>query len=329
MNKAHKLGVLLVNLGTPENLTYPAVTQFLTEFLLDRHVVDLPAFFWKPLLTKIILPRRIPNTISNYKKIWLSEGSPLWVYSQQLTQTIAKQLPDISCKLAMTYGQPNLIEQIESLKHCDRIRIIPLFPQYSTTTTLPVLNKIKQITANWVSRPYLEYIYDYANQSLYITALTDTIIANFRQYGIPDTLLLSYHGIPIKYIRKRQDSYLTRCELTTNTLKQRLHQYGYHLEIQHSYQSQFGKGQWAKPDTTTILTELAEQGKHHVAVVCPGFAVDCIETLEEIAKFNREKFIQAGGTNFYYISALNDSEAHIKLLLHLINHASALPLYQS
>jgi protoporphyrin/coproporphyrin ferrochelatase len=326
MNKAHQFGVLLVNLGTPENLSYSAVTQFLTEFLLDRHVVDLPALFWKPLLTKIILPRRIPNTINNYKKIWLSEGSPLWVYSQQLTQTVAAQLPDISCKLAMTYGQPNLMEQIERLKYCDRIRIIPMFPQYSTTTTLPILNKIKQITANWVNPPYIEYIHDYANESLYITALTDTIVAHVKQHGIPDTLLLSYHGIPIKYIRKRQDSYLTRCELTTHILKQQLQKYGYHLEIMHSYQSQFGKGEWSKPDTTTMLTKLAAKGSHHVAVVCPGFAVDCVETLEEIATFNREKFIQSGGTDFYYISALNNSAAHVSLLLHLINHASALPL---
>lgn len=326
MNKAHKLGVLLVNLGTPNDLTYTAVTQFLTEFLLDRHVVDLPSFFWKPLLTKIILPRRVPNTILNYKKIWLPEGSPLLVYSQQLTKAMATQLPDIPCKLAMTYGQPNLGEQLHSLISCERIRIIPLFPQYSTTTTLPILTQIKKITDSWSNRPCIEYIQDYANESLYIEALADTIIAHFIQHGIPNTLLLSYHGIPIKYIRNRQDSYLAQCELTTNKLTQRLKQYGYHIEIKHSYQSKFGKGEWSKPDTTTILTELATMGRH-VAVVCPGFAVDCIETLEEIAKFNREKFIQAGGTNFHYISALNVSQAHIKLLLHLINHASALSLY--
>ena len=321
-DKAEKTAVLFVNLGTPEAPTTEAIFPYLSEFLLDRHVVDLPSFFWKPLLTKLILPLRMKQTVANYSKIWMKEGSPLFIYSQRLVDAIAKRASEEwHCRLAMTYGKPSLSTVLPNLKGYKRIKIIPLFPQYSTTTTQAVLDKIKTIVASWDSVPQLEYIRDYADESIYIEALSENIAASFQRNGVPDVLLFSYHGIPIRYVKGRNDTYMERCERTTACVTKALKRKGIDIPILHGYQSRFGKGKWSEPNVTPLLGELAKNNQHHVQMICPGFAVDCVETLEEIAKFNKTHFIAQGGKQFHYISALNDSSKHCELMLTLINKA--------
>ncbi|WP_392565970.1 ferrochelatase [Utexia brackfieldae] len=326
MHKPEKSGVILVNLGTPDEPTSEAVKRYLTEFLLDRHVVDLPKLFWSPLLRWIILPKKAPSSAKNYAKIWTDKGSPLMVYSQRLVTRLASQLPDMNIALAMTYGKPDLKQALYQLRHCQTIKIIPLYPQYSTTTTLAILNKVRGLVNRWSDKPAISYLHDYADHPMYITALVYHIEAAFETQGIPDTLVLSYHGIPMNYIKKRQDEYADRCALTTSLISAALHKKNIHLDIQAAFQSRFGKGEWTKPDTTMVLKALANKGQHHVQVICPGFSVDCIETLEEIAMFNRTQFLTAGGKIFHYIPALNDSEEQVKLMHQIITESELNPL---
>lgn len=323
--KNRQPAVLFVNLGTPNAPTPKAVRRYLTEFLLDRQVVDLPPFFWKPLLRWCILPKRLPVTVANYSKIWCPQGSPLAFYSAALVAAVQSLLPaGWGCALAMTYGDPSLTDILTRLKDYSTIKVIPLFPQYSTTTTVAVAKRIHHITQFWTQSPTIDILYDYAAQEDYIAALVTQIMTSFATHGRPDALLISYHGIPIQYVKKRQDPYLERCQLTTAALRQALLQLGIVMPMIHSYQSRFGKGKWSEPNTADSLIDLATHGYHHVQVLCPGFAVDCIETLEEINVENRQRFLASGGRQFHYIAALNDCQEHARLLRKLVDQITHL-----
>lgn len=318
-NNNNHTAYLFVNLGTPDAPTPKAIFPYLSEFLLDRHVVDLPAFLWRPLLEKIILPIRIKKTAENYRKIWLKEGSPLLLYSQRLVENIAAYLPNQHCQLAMTYGNPSLKAALSALQHYSKIKIIPLFPQYSTTTTQAVIDKIKRLIADRQTAPQLEYIMDYADNECYVNALTTQIDQAFYRQGTPDVLVFSYHGIPMRYVITRKDNYPARCQATTCSVTKALRKKGIMVPTLHGYQSRFGKGKWTEPNIISLLSHLAKQGTKHVHVICPGFAVDCVETLEEIAWFNKKIFLNQGGQTFHYISALNDSADHCQLMISLMN----------
>ncbi|OCG07106.1 ferrochelatase [Gilliamella sp. wkB178] len=318
MQKKH--GLLLINLGTPSDITPTAIKNYLTEFLLDRHVVDLPYFIWYTILKYIVLPKRVPYIINHYRKIWLNGASPLLHFSQLLRDKLSYTLPYVRCELAMTYGEPNMQSALENLKSCDELIILPLFPQYSTTTTLAVFDKLKPLISTYPILAHAQFIRDYASHPSYIHALYLQIKQSFLEHGQPEVLLLSYHGIPERYISKRQDDYIERCELTTKLLVEKCQANGINLPIHMAYQSKFGKGKWVEPNTSDVLQKLANNGKKTIQVMCPGFSADCIETIYEIDEQNRAIFLNAGGENFFYIPALNDSDIHINLLLELINY---------
>ncbi|OCG19754.1 ferrochelatase [Gilliamella sp. App4-10] len=315
-----KQGLLLVNLGTPSATTPDAIKQYLTEFLLDRHVVDLPKLFWSPILKSLVIPKRVPYIIHHYQKIWINGASPLLHYSRLLCDKLQRHLPNIQCELAMTYGEPDIQSALNNLRSCSKITVLPLFPQYSTTTTLAVLDKLKQIIASDQIIDNICYIRDYADHPSYINALYLQIKQAFQDQGEPEVLVLSYHGIPERYIHKRKEDYIERCEMTTQLLIEKCRANGLNRPIQMAYQSKFGKGKWVTPSTSDTLRALAQSGVKNVHVICPGFSVDCIETLYEIDEENRELFFNAGGKTFYYIPALNESDLQINLIIALINH---------
>lgn len=321
MEKKH--GLLLINLGTPSDTTHSAITQYLTEFLHDRHVVDLPLLIWYPILHGIVLPKRVPYIAKHYKKIWIDNQSPLLYYSQRLCDQLQNHLSkEVICELGMTYGKPSLSDALTKLCTCEKITVLPLFPQYSTTTTLASFDKLARAASTSKIQCQFNYINDYADNPSYIEALYRQIKHAFLQQGKPDVLLLSYHGIPVRYIKKRRDNYTERCEITTTLLIERLKASGINIPIKMAYQSKFGKGKWTTPNTSDMLAQLASEGIENVHVLCPGFAADCIETTYEIDEENREIFLNAGGKQFYYIPALNDSNLQINLILDLIKQST-------
>lgn len=317
MNK--KQGLLLINLGTPNAATPDSIKRYLTEFLLDRHVVDLPKLFWYPILKYLVIPKRVPYIIHHYQKIWIDGSSPLLHYSQLLCDKLQLHLPNIQCELAMTYGEPNIQSALNKLQSCSKITVLPLFPQYSTTTTLAVLDKLKQVIATDKIINSIDYIRDYADHPSYINALYLQIKQAFQCQGEPEVLIISYHGIPERYIYKRKDDYIQRCEMTTQLLIEKCRTNNINIPIQMAYQSKFGKGKWVTPSTSDTLQTLAKNGVNNVHVICPGFSVDCIETIYEIDEENREIFLNAGGKSFYYIPTLNDTDLQINLIMTLIN----------
>ncbi|CDG89820.1 ferrochelatase [Xenorhabdus bovienii] len=317
---SNKYGVLLVNLGTPDEPTPVAIRRYLAKFLSDRRVVDIPPFIWKPLLYGIILPFRSSRVAKLYQGIWTEEGSPLLVYSQRQQTLLNERLTDIPVVLGMSYGFPSLPQAVGSLlqQGIDHLIVLPLYPQYSSTTSAAVFDSISKILKGYRTIPHLHFIRSYATHPAYIAALKATIEQSFEKHGLPDRLLLSYHGIPER-LATIGDIYPQDCRATTELLIQAL---DYPADkIMMTFQSRFGRLPWLTPYTDKTMALLPEQGVEHVQVLCPGFSSDCLETLEEIQQQNQAIFLHAGGKKFEYISALNDNEAHISLLEQLVNNA--------
>ncbi|MFT8258223.1 MAG: ferrochelatase [Candidatus Symbiodolus clandestinus] len=316
-----KTGVLMVNVGTPSAATATAVRAFLSPFLRDPRVIDLPRWLWYPLLYGFILPRRCRTLAQRYQAIWNAEGSPLAVYSRRQQQALSEQLTSgIVVQLGMTYGQPSLGSAIQALltQGVERVIVLPLFPQYSSTTTAAVWDQLAQVLKRYRRLPQIHFIRDYATHPLYIQALKQQLQAAAAQYGKPDKWLFSYHGIPKRY-GQQGDDYAQRCQATTAAIVSQLSLSSEQWEI--SYQSRFGYAAWLTPYTEPKLRQLARQGVKHLQVICPGFASDCLETLGEIQQQGRAIFIKAGGERFHYIPALNDSIAHFDLLYALVQQA--------
>ncbi|SFN37491.1 ferrochelatase [Xenorhabdus japonica] len=319
-----KYGVLLVNLGTPDAPTPAAIRCYLAKFLSDRRVVDIPKFIWKPILNGFILPFRSFRVAKLYQEIWMEEGSPLLVYSRRqqklLEEKLLKEkLVNISVVLGMTYGSPSLPQAVDSLlqQGIDDLIILPLYPQYSSTTSAAVFDSISKILRGYRTIPTLYFVRSYATHPAYIAALKETIEQSFEKHGRPDRLIVSYHGIPER-LAAMGDIYPQDCQATTELLSQAL---DYPTDkIMMTYQSRFGRLPWLSPYTDKTVASLPSQGVEHVQVVCPGFASDCLETLEEIEQQNKTIFLGAGGKKFEYISALNDNEAHILLLAQLVTN---------
>ncbi|MBJ9199578.1 ferrochelatase [Citrobacter freundii] len=311
-----KTGILLANLGTPDAPTPEAVKRYLRQFLSDPRVVDTSPALWWPLLRGVILPLRAPRVAKLYQSIWMEDGSPLMVYSKAQQQALAQRLPDTPVALGMSYGSPSLESAVDELlaSGVEHMVVLPLYPQYSCSTVAAVWDELARILARKRGIPGVAFIRDYADDSSYIDALAKSARDSFAQHGEPDLLLLSYHGIPQRYADEGDD-YPQRCRDTTRELVSAL---GLPPEkVMMTFQSRFGREPWLTPYTDETLKMLAEKGTRHIQVMCPGFAADCLETLEEIAVQNREIFLEAGGKQYEYIPALNATPEHIEMMVKL------------
>ncbi|SFG48594.1 ferrochelatase [Sporolactobacillus nakayamae] len=312
-----KTAVLLVNLGTPGAPDPKSVRRYLAEFLSDRRVIDLPRWKWLPILHGIILRVRPKKSAKLYQSVWTDKGSPLLLNGQKQQAALQDRLSEtgVHVVLAMSYGRPNLNEELEKLHDWGvrRLMVLPLYPQYSSTTVGSIWDGLQRSLAGWRDLPELLFIRDYPDHPSYIAAMVARVLNYVATHGMPDRLILSYHGIPIRYAQTGDD-YPQRCRITTKLMKQKLPK----LAILETFQSKFGNEEWLTPATIDTVRNLARQGVNHVAVIAPGFSADCLETLQELAKENAKAFNEAGGQQFGYIPAVNDSERFIDCLEDLV-----------
>ncbi|MCK5003368.1 MAG: ferrochelatase [Gammaproteobacteria bacterium] len=313
-----KLGILLVNLGSPEAPETHAVRRYLAEFLWDKRVVDAPRWLWWFILHGIILRTRPARSAAAYKKVWTDQGSPLIATARLQTQAIEKALMkkfrgDIIVDLAMRYGRPSIKDGLHALRKAGarRLLILPMYPQYSATTTASVFDEVTHVLRHWRWLPDLRFINQYHDHPKYIKALANSIRNHWDKNGRGDKLLFSFHGIPQRYADDG-DPYFCHCQKTARLTAEALQLDD--KEWQLVFQSRFGKEPWLQPYCDETLQQLPKDGIKSVDIICPGFSADCLETLEEINVENRELFLEAGGEQFHYIPALNTSEEHIDAL---------------
>jgi protoporphyrin/coproporphyrin ferrochelatase len=317
-----KAGVLLVNLGTPEAPTARAVRPYLAQFLGDPRVIEYPRWLWWLILHGVILRIRPKRSAHAYARIWTDAGSPLRTFSEALARALQAELAQrrpgpIKVALAMRYGEPSVRRQIEQLQRegVHRLLVLPLYPQYSATSTGSVLDAVADTLKRLRWPPELRLVNDYHDDPAHIEALAQSIERWWAAHGRGERLLLSFHGIPERYLRAG-DPYFCQCHATARLLRERLH-----IDpalVLMSFQSRVGRERWLHPYTDVTVRELAAAGVKRLDVVSPGFAVDCLETLEEIAMQNREFFLAAGGSDLRYIPALNDSPAQVDALAQLV-----------
>ncbi|MGI9296216.1 MAG: ferrochelatase [Pseudomonadales bacterium] len=319
-----KRAILLVNLGTPDQPTASAVRKFLARFLSDSRVVEIPKIIWQFILRCIILPLRCRRVAKQYQSIWLKDGSPLAVITRSQAESLAQRIssaaqPSTAVFYAMTYGKPSIQETLDKIvtEGNDSVTVLPLYPQYSATTTAAVFDQIANHFQRRRLLPELRFIRDYHDNPVYISALAASIREFRRDNGAADVLLMSFHGIPAINIEKG-DPYRAQCEKTAKLLADALDLSNDAWQI--SFQSRFGRTEWIKPYTTDIVLDLAA-AKKSIDVVCPAFSADCLETLYEIQLEIREQYLAAGGTAFNYIPCLNDRDDHIELMQILGNIA--------
>ena len=318
MTKPAKIGVLLANLGTPDSPTPKSISRYLWQFLTDPRVVDLPRCKWYPLLKAIILPLRSKRIAKNYQAIWTEQGSPLLAISRQqkdaLQTYLDKQNIDTQVEIAMTYGNPSMQSAVKNLlkNQVKRIIVLPLYPQYSSSTTGAVFDAFANALKEERGLVPFDFIHSYHVDENYINALANSIKVRLKS---DEFLLFSYHGIPLRY-EKMGDYYREHCKQTTIAVVNKLglteNQWGM------TFQSRFGREEWLQPYTDKFLESAATQNIQKIAVICPGFSVDCLETIEEIDKENRENFLKNGGQSYQYIPALNVEHAHIEMMAKLI-----------
>ena len=318
---SERIGVLLCNLGTPVAATPAAVRRYLAEFLSDRRVVEIAPALWQPILHGVILRRRPAASAKKYQSIWLPEGSPLMVYSGKqavlLRGYLGERGCDASVRLAMRYGQPSVASALDALKAegCTRVLVLPLYPQYSGTTTASVIDAVADWTRATRHVPELRFVNRFHDDAGYIRALAKRVQEHWMAQGRPDTLLMSFHGVPQRTV-DRGDPYVAQCRETAHLLAAQL---GLDKDQwQLSFQSRFGRAQWVGPATQATLEQLGRAGTRRVDVICPGFVSDCLETLEEIAIEGRAAFTAAGGGELQYVPCLNDHPAWITALAALV-----------
>jgi protoporphyrin/coproporphyrin ferrochelatase len=319
--RRQRLGILVCNLGTPDAPTASAVRRYLAEFLSDPRVIETPRLLWWPILHGVILNTRPRRSAHAYAKIWQADGSPLLSYSRSLTRKLASALAadddDLVVALGMRYGQPSIASALDTLLAADarRILVLPLYPQYAAPTTASVMDAVFAYCGRlrWV--PELRFINDYHADARYIDALATAVRAYWAQHGRGSQLLLSFHGLPRKYFLAG-DPYFCQCQATARLLCAALDLASDACTV--SFQSRVGPTRWLEPYTDTTLIKLGQAGLARVDVLCPGFAVDCLETLEEIAMQNATRFRAAGGGELHYIPALNDSAGHVEALAAIV-----------
>jgi ferrochelatase len=319
-----RIGVLLVNLGTPDSTSYFAVQRYLREFLSDRRVIETPRAIWLPLLYGVVLPFRPLKTARNYRKIWMPEGSPLAVYSQRLVDKIGAALGQsfgnaVQTRLAMTYGNPSVESVVKSFAQAgiDKLVVLPLYPQYCSSTTGSVFDVVSRSLQRWRWLPEMRFVNDYYVDGGYIEAITTQVRNHWERLGERSHLLLSYHGIPASYV-KNGDPYRHQAEETTRAVVTQL---GLKEDQwSHCYQSRFGPVEWLQPYTIDTIRDLAARGVRKIDVVSPAFAVDCLETLEEIAVEYRDNFLEFGGERLSLVPGLNDQPKHVAALVAIIKN---------
>jgi ferrochelatase len=314
--------VLLVNLGTPAAPTASAIRRFLREFLSDPRVVELPRIVWLPLLYGLILPLRPARLAEKYRAVWTDQGSPLLQISKRQAQALAAELSrrqgvEIAVGLGMRYGEPSIDAALRDLESqgVRRLLVLPLYPQYSATTTASAFDAVFVQLRNRRALPELRTINQYHDHPGYIAALADSVRTHRAAKGSGDHLLMSFHGIP-QHCVDRGDPYFDQCQETGQLLAQALHLESGRWSI--SFQSRLGKAQWLQPYTDAEVRRLAAAGIKTLDVICPGFSADCLETLEEVALRYAEDFKNAGGKELRYVPALNDAPAHIGVLADLV-----------
>ncbi len=314
-----RVGVLLVNLGSPDDASPAAVRRYLKQFLSDRRVVELPPVLWQPILRGVVLNTRPAKTAANYAKVWTEQGSPLVAITRRQAEGVAQAFGDrVIVEWAMRYGNPSIGSRLEALTSagCDRIVIAPMYPQYSQATTGTVLAEVfGWMTARrWM--PAVRTVEPWHDHPAHIEALAATVRAGLAALDFePETLVASFHGMPEATLLKG-DPYHCQCRKTARLLGEAL---GRPIEV--TFQSRFGRAEWLKPYTEPELVARAGAGLKRVALVCPGFAADCLETLEEIALGAKEAFLHAGGTHFAYLPCLNDTTQGLEMLRCIIGES--------
>ncbi|MCF6355282.1 MAG: ferrochelatase [Candidatus Polarisedimenticolaceae bacterium] len=316
------LGVLLVNLGTPDAPTTADVRRYLAEFLSDTRVVETPRWLWWFILNGIILRRRPKRSAAAYASVWTEEGSPLMRISQHQVKALQQQLngcldQPVKVALAMRYGNPSIAAGLDQLRqsNASRVLVLPLYPQYCAATTASIFDAVTAELQQWRRIPELRFINRYHNHPAYIQALADSVRAVWQREEQPERLLMSFHGIPQDYA-DGGDPYPEECQITASLLAAELGLTDGQWAI--SFQSRMGRKPWIQPYTDKLLKAWGKEGVKRVHVICPGFAADCLETLEEVAVENRDYFLKAGGESYHYIPALNESPGHIKLMAELV-----------
>ena len=316
-----KTGILLVNLGTPDSTKWWDVRRYLKEFLSDKRVIEINPIIWKIILNLFILTLRPAKSAHAYKKIWFEETneSPLLYYTRSQSNRLAKNIKSETAIIdfAMRYGNPSIKSKLNLLqnKGCENIIILPLYPQYAAATTATVCDEVYRCLMNMRWQPSLQIIPHYESEPLYIDALVKSIKNKIERINWkPDLIIASYHGIPKSYFDKG-DPYQCYCQKTTRLIKEKFSD----IEIQTTFQSRFGPREWLKPYKDKTLESLPKQDKKNILVICPGFASDCVETLEEINIQGKESFLKNGGKNFDFIPCLNDNSDHIRLFEKLVN----------
>lgn len=324
------LGILVVNLGTPDAPTPAAVRRYLAEFLSDSRVVEIPRLLWKLILHGIILRIRPAKSARAYGRVWSDQGSPLMAASAALTEQLDREIEGripgkTRVVLAMRYGQPSIQQGLEQLQlqGAERILVLPLYPQYSGATTGTVADAVFANLSRWRWVPELRMMGAYHDDPDYIQAIAASIRRHWEEQGKGDRLLISFHGMP-RATLEAGDPYYCHCHKTARLLAAELGLQEGQWEL--AFQSRFGRAQWLQPYVAERLVQLPLEGVKHLTVVCPGFAVDCLETLDEIAMEGRDSFLQAGGERLEYVPALNASARHVSFLTdRLIRHASGWP----
>jgi len=326
MNEKHpkvnfgKTGVLLINLGTPDSTGWWDIRKYLKEFLSDRRVIEVNPIFWKIILNLFILTFRPSKTAKAYKEIWMNNvnKSPLRFYTEMQSKKLNGKIgnEDLIVDFAMRYGNPSIKSKIKNMqeKGCEKLIIFPLYPQYASPTTATVCDEVFRVLMKLRWQPSLQIVPHYESEPLYIDAIVKSINNKLKKIDWkPDLIVASYHGIPKKYFEKG-DPYHCYCQKTTRLISEKFE----NIKIVTTFQSRFGPQEWLQPYTDKTLESLPKEGAKKILVISPGFASDCVETLEEISIQGREIFEKSGGEKFDFISCLNDNDDHINLLEYLV-----------
>ena len=334
-----KKGVLLINLGTPDASTSSALRTYLREFLSDPRVVEIPRLLWLIILYCFILPFRPKRSAKLYQSVWTDKGSPLLAITQQQQQLLQQKFDQDNSatfvSMGMRYGNPSIASALKEMtdNNVRDITVLPLYPQYSGATSGSTFDALAKTLCQYRWVPSIRFINSYHTHPLYIGAIANSISAYIEKSGCPDKIIFSYHGVPQRYL-EQGDPYYCFCQQTTRLVAEHLAKQFSKIKptkdkpidtenlIATTFQSRFGKAQWLQPYTDATLKALAKEGKQHVAVICPGFAADCLETLEEIMVENKAYFIESGGKTFDYIPCLNSQRDHIDMMYSLVKAPS-------
>ena len=320
-----KIGVLLINLGTPDAPEVRAVRRYLAEFLSDPRVIEIPMIAWKPILHGIVLRTRPKKSAEAYNLVWTNEGSPLRVIAQRQTGALRRRLPDVSIHYAMRYGNPGIAAVMANMvrEGCTRILAAPLYPQYCSATTATANDAVFAALAEMRSQPALRTLPPYYDDPLYIDALATNLRRQLAGLEFePERLLLSFHGMPVRTL-ELGDPYHCHCQKTARQLGATLGR-----EVDVAFQSKFGRAKWLEPATEATLAACPKEGVKRIAVAAPGFSADCIETLEELGIRGRKTFLDSGGEQFALLDCLNDSAEGMDMITKLISRELAGWLYE-